>query len=368
MKICVSCSPRLIWITGSIDPWSVLEDLGTFFSQLCLSLGRQYLPAIPYDAPAAIYSDTLEDTIRCWVMSAYPKRERAFWAQAGYRENQLAWLRCLGLQCRGSWAGRDKEGHDSSLKRYKRNGWSQADEIQQLWCKHTMEKQQPSSLGSKSQLLQLFAVPLAWPSQTLYWTHGCEVISSRWANLQKRLPKGLELKCINDYSIPNSPRQQLWQQNITKQHSITAQTPQRGWHATPFSFRSMGEAKSLHCKLLSVHIYPPSKSWTQMEVKGQKMTFFISTSRFHLTQQPLSPVTPLLGPHTPLKHTHESVLTNTPFICECHMLPDSMPGERFKQKIWTACSPGLFISFCFIYQKYINPKACFHQSLDSMNI
>lgn len=101
MKICVSYSPRLLWIRGSIDPLSVLEDLGTFFSQLCLSLGRQYLPAIPCDAPAAIYSDTLEDMIRCWVMSAYPKRERAFWAQAGYRENQLAWLRCAEVHGQG---------------------------------------------------------------------------------------------------------------------------------------------------------------------------------------------------------------------------------------------------------------------------
>lgn len=157
-----------------------------------------------------------------------------------------------------------------------------------------------------------------------------------------------------------------------KQQNIAAQTPPRGWHATPLSCQSTGEAKSLHCKLLSVHIYPPSKSWTWREVEGQKVRFFISTGRFHLTQQPLSPVTPLLGPHIPLKHTHRRVFTNTLFICECHMLPDSMPGERFEQKIClslnTVCSSGLFISFCFICQKYINPKACFHQSLDSMNI
>lgn len=29
---------------------------------------------------------------------------------------------------------------------------------------------------------------------------------------------------------------------------------------------------------------------------------------------------------------------------------------------------ALSILCCFIYQKYINPKTCFHQSLDSMNI
>lgn len=30
--------------------------------------------------------------------------------------------------------------------------------------------------------------------------------------------------------------------------------------------------------------------------------------------------------------------------------------------------PALSILFCSIYEKYINPKTCFHQSLDSMNI
>lgn len=36
-------------------------------------------------------------------------------------------------------------------------------------------------------------------------THGCEIISSKCANMQNRPSKGLELKCINDYDIPDSP-------------------------------------------------------------------------------------------------------------------------------------------------------------------
>lgn len=154
-----------------------------------------------------------------------------------------------------------------------------------------MEKQQPSSLGSKSQMLQLFAARRHWPlgmafPDSVLCMVGCEIISSKCANMQNRLSKGLELKCINDYDIPNSP--------------CAAQTTEPccpnsswGWHATPFSCQSMGEAKSLQRKLLSVHIYPPRKRWTWTEVEGQRVRFFISTSRFHLTQQPLSPATPL---------------------------------------------------------------------------
>lgn len=36
-------------------------------------------------------------------------------------------------------------------------------------------------------------------------THGCEIISSKCANMQNRSYNGLELKCINDYDILNSP-------------------------------------------------------------------------------------------------------------------------------------------------------------------
>lgn len=108
--------------------------------------------------------------------------------------------------------GRERQGRtdDSSLKRGKREGWSWADEIQQLWCKHTVEKQQPRGLGSESQMLQLFAarrlcpLSMAFPDTALC-THSCGIISSKCANMQNRPSKGLELKCINDYNIPNSP-------------------------------------------------------------------------------------------------------------------------------------------------------------------
>ena len=200
-------------------------------------------------------------------------------------------------------------------------------------------------------------------------THDCEIISSKCGNMQNKSYNGLELKCINDYDIPNSPC-------AAQLTELFCPNSSKGPARNSFSMTEEGEAKSmLHCNLLSAHFYPPNSSWTWTEVEGKRVRFFISTGR----QQQISSHsaasytsnTPFRPPRPPQNTRTECLQTYHLYMHVKHAHTDSM-WERFKRKIclspYTVHSPGLSISFCFIYQKYINPKACFHQSLDSMNI
>ena len=118
-------------------------------------------------------------------------------------------------------------------------------------------------------------------------------------------------------------------------------------------FHDRGGGGKIIANLLSAHIYPPDNSWTWTKRRERGWDFsspLAGSSRFHLTQLPITQVTPLLDPCIPPK---------TPSVClqtdHLYMHTDSMQGERFKRKI----------SFSIHYVSHVFP---FHSALSIKNI
>lgn len=104
--------------------------------------------------------------------------------------------------------GRDKEGqmtpHWRGVKERDESGqmkFSNCD-VNTQWKSSNQAVWDPSPTCCSS-LLQGGSVPQYGLPR--HCTHSCGIISSKCANMQNRPSKGLELKSINDYNIPNSP-------------------------------------------------------------------------------------------------------------------------------------------------------------------
>lgn len=185
-------------------------------------------------------------------------------------------------------------------------------------------------------------------------THSCEIIPSKCTNMQNRPYNGLELKCINDYDIPNSPC-------AAQPTELCCPNSSKGPARNSFSVTEEGEAKSmLHCNLLSAHIHPPDNSWTWTEVEGERVRFFISTGR----QQEISSHsaasytsnTPCRPPHPPKTHALSVCLqTQHLYMHVKHSHTDSMRGD-LKEK------------YVFLHILYVPLVFPFHSALSIKNI
>lgn len=210
-----------------------------------------------------------------------------------------------------------------------------------------------------SSSLQEDCIPLAWPSQTLYYAR----LRDNFIQMCKYARDHMMSLSWNALMTTTSqtPPVQLNQQNFA------APTPPKEPARNSFSMTEEGEAKSmLHCNLLSayiLHLPPPpnnNNSWTWTQVEGERVRFFISTGR----QQQISShsaasyTRPLLGPHVPPKNMHQvCVYKHTNYICMSNTRTQIACEERdLKEK------------YIFLHILYVPLVFPFHSALSIKNI
>lgn len=143
-----------------------------------------------------------------------------------------------------------------------------------------------------SSLLQEDCIPLAWPSQTLYYAR----LRDNFIQMCKYARDHTMSLSWNALMTTTSqtPPVQLNQQNFA------AWTPPRGQHATPFPWQRRGRQNLCYIAtsyLLTFYIYTPPPPTTTtiagLEHKWKERGWDFSSqlagsSRFHLTQLPLT--------------------------------------------------------------------------------
>lgn len=212
-----------------------------------------------------------------------------------------------------------------------------------------------------SSSLQEDCIPLAWPSQTLYYAR----LRDNFIQMCKYARDHTMSLSWNALMTTTSqtPPVQLNQQNFA------AWTPPRGQHTTPFPWQRRGRQNLCYIAtsyLLTFYIYTPpppnnnNNSWTWTQVEGERVRFFISTGR----QQQISSHSaasyrrPLLGPHVPPKNMHQvCVYKHTNYICMSNTRTQIACEERdLKEK------------YIFLHILYVPLVFPFHSALSIKNI